>query len=46
MLNATLTKEKAFNQGLACSFRGFVHDHHGVKQTGMVLEQYLRALHP
>jgi hypothetical protein len=45
---ATLIKENIYNVGLAYSFRGSVHYHHGRKhgslQADMVLEE-LRALH-
>jgi hypothetical protein len=41
-----LLQKKTFDWGLPYSSRGLVHDHHGRKQTGMVLEQQLRALHP
>lgn len=30
----------------AYNFQGLVHNHHVGEHTGMVLEQYLRALHP
>lgn len=32
-----ILRKKAFNWGLLSSFRGLVHDHHGVKQTTMTL---------
>ena len=45
---ANLIKENIY-MGLACSFRGLVHYHHGRKhgriQTDMVLEKELRVLH-
>jgi hypothetical protein len=45
---ATLIK-KNISLGLACSFRGLVHYHHGGKhgsmKTDMVLEKKLRVLH-
>ena len=45
MAKATLTKE-AFNQRPACKIKGLVHDHHCGKQTGVMLGQYLKMLHP
>jgi hypothetical protein len=36
---------EGFNWGLVYSFKGLIHDHHGGKQTVMVLEQLLK-LHP
>ena len=48
MTMATLIKE-SISLGLAYSFRGLVHYHHGKKyggmQADMVLEKELRALH-
>ena len=47
MTKATLIKEN-ISLGLACSFRGSVHYHHGGKrgsgQADMVLEKELRVL--
>jgi hypothetical protein len=41
------SETKAFNWGLACRFKGGVHDHHGreqgSRQTSMVLEKWLRT---
>lgn len=46
-MTKAICRIKAFNWGLAYGFRGLVHDHHGEKhgskQTGMSLEQKLRA---
>ena len=48
MIKATLIKEN-ISLGLAYSFRGSVHYHHGRKhgsmQADMVLEKELRVLH-
>ena len=44
MARATLIKE-SISLGLAYSFRGLVHYHHGSMQADMVLEKELRVLH-
>ena len=49
MASATLVKE-SIELGLACSFRGLAHYHHGREHSGAqadtVLEKKLKALHP
>jgi hypothetical protein len=37
-------RKKERNRRLAYSLRGLVHDNYSGEQTGMELEQYLRAL--
>lgn len=46
MTKATLMRGSIYLGGIIYSFRGLVHDHRGGKQSGMVQEQCVRALHP
>lgn len=41
-----LFQRKALNWGFTYSFRGLLLDHHGWRQIGMELKEYLGALHP